>query len=365
VVAGGKVFHLDGIEGKETLHALDPSTGRELWRATVDDSFQDEQGPSGPRCTPLVDGEFIYAQSCRGELQCRAVREGRLVWRANFRKDFGAVLLGEDSKVPGAAEHGYTASPLVVGEQLIACAGGTNGAGIVSFDKRAGTVLWRSQSDLASYAAPILATLGGAEQVVCFTVEGVIGLSPNEGRLLWRVPLKTSYGRNVTTPVAMRDWVIVGSYQAGLVGIEVTAENGSFKAAKRWTNKAAAMNFSSPVAMGGHVYGLGPARNLICVEIASGKMEWSKDGFWATAADAAYGAFVLWDPYLLVSTDTGTLILAAATPAGCRELNRTQVCGKNWCSPAVAGRRAFLRDGMGSSGKLYCVELTEPREPGR
>jgi len=157
VVAGGKVFHLDGIEGKETLHALDPSTGRELWRATVDDSFQDEQGPSGPRCTPLVDGEFIYAQSCRGELQCRAVREGRLVWRANFRKDFGAVLLGEDSKVPGAAEHGYTASPLVVGEQLIACAGGTNGAGIVSFDKRAGTVLWRSQSDLASYAAPILA----------------------------------------------------------------------------------------------------------------------------------------------------------------------------------------------------------------
>src|SRR5512137_574860 len=37
VVAGSRVFHLDAQEGKETLHALDRSTGSELWRSPIDD----------------------------------------------------------------------------------------------------------------------------------------------------------------------------------------------------------------------------------------------------------------------------------------------------------------------------------------
>src|ERR1700704_4693924 len=44
VVAGGKVFYFDNQNGKETLHANDAADHRELWRATVDDTFQDEQG---------------------------------------------------------------------------------------------------------------------------------------------------------------------------------------------------------------------------------------------------------------------------------------------------------------------------------
>src|SRR2546428_10944337 len=51
VVAGGKVFYFDNQAGKETLHALQAGEGKELWRATVDDTFPDEQGPPGPRCT--------------------------------------------------------------------------------------------------------------------------------------------------------------------------------------------------------------------------------------------------------------------------------------------------------------------------
>ena len=364
VVAGGRAFLLDGVDGQETLHTLDAASGKELWRAAIDVNFQDEQGPAGPRCTPLVAGDSVFVQSCRGELQCRAVIDGALRWHVNFLKDFGAVLLGEDSKVPGAAEHGYTASPLLAGSQLIACVGGTNGAGVVSFDARSGQVRWKSQDDLASYAAPILSTVAGREQILCFTVEGVIALSPEEGRLLWRVPLKTSYGRNVTTPVTLDDWAIVGSYQAGLVGVRVSAgTGGEWKAERRWANKAAAMNFSSPVIVGRHVYGLGPARNLLCVEPETGKVVWSKEGFWRGAADAAYGAFLVLDPAtMLVWTDAGEAILAAVDRAGCRELGRCQLAGKNWCSPAWADGRVFVRDGMSSSGNWSTFELA-PRSP--
>ena len=95
----------------------------------------------------------------------------------------------------------------------MACVGGTNGAGIVCFAKRTGKIVWKSQNDLAAYAAPMNAVLAGVNQVVCFTVEGLLGLDPEKGNLLWRVPLKTNYGRNCTTPVIVDDWVVAGSYR--------------------------------------------------------------------------------------------------------------------------------------------------------
>jgi outer membrane protein assembly factor BamB len=352
------VFLFDATEGKEVLRALDASTARDLWSEPVDQSFQDEQGPSGPRCTPVVEGDRIYAQSCRGELQCRLAATGQLLWRTNYLRDFGSVLLGEDSPVPGAAEHGYTASPLPTPFGIVACVGGTNGAGIVCFDRQSGAVRWRSQNDLAAYAAPIRATLGGRDQIVCFTVEGVIALRPEDGGLLWRVPLKTSYGRNVLTPIVVEDWVVAGSYKAGLIGIHVSSAAGAtLQAVPAWTNRAAAMNFSSPVAMGRRIYGLGPARNLVCVEIDTGKIAWSKEGLWSTPADAAYGAFIVVGTQLMAWTDLGEIVLLDVASDGCRERARAQVCGRNWCSPAFAEGRLWVRDGLRAGGTAVCVEL--------
>jgi len=357
VVARGNVFYFDNVQGKETLHAIEATTHRELWRATVDDTFQDEQGPPGPRCTPVVDEDRVYAQSGKGELQCLRVADGQRLWRVNFTNDFGAAFLGEDSKVSGAAEHGYTAAPLIDGDRLIACVGGRQSSGVVCFEKRTGKILWRSQDDLAAYAAPIVATLASVKQAVCFTVEGLIGLDLNDGRLLWRVPIKTSYGRNCTTPVIVDDWVIAGSYQNGLIGVKISSEDNGLKAEKVWANKAAAMNFSSPVAVGRHLYGLGPSKNLICVEAATGKITWSKEGYFTTAPNAAYAAFLVLGKNVLVCTDGGQLILISADPSECREISRAQVCGVNWCSPAYADGRLFVRDGIKARGYLYCLDL--------
>ena len=357
VVSGGKVFHFDNQGGKETLHALGAENAQELWRAVVDDTFQDEQGPPGPRCTPLVEGDRVYAQSGLGELQCLSVADGHRLWRVNFTNDFGAAFLGEDSKVPGAAEHGYTAAPVIIGDRLIACVGGTNGAGVVAFEKRTGKILWKSQDDLAAYAAPVIATLAGVTQAVCFTVSGLIGLALENGHLLWRVPLQTKYGRNCATPVIVNDWVMAGSYQAGLVGVRVSAMATGLKAERVWTNKALAMNFSSPVAVGRHLYGLGPTKNIVCAEIETGRIQWSKEGYISSSADVAHATFLVFGENILVCTDGGELVLLAADPVQCRELGRVQVCGKNWCNPAYADGRLYVRDGLRSTGNLYCIEL--------
>src|SRR5262245_61625080 len=62
VVAAGKVFYADTQQNQETLHAADAATGKILWSTPIDAAFKDMQSVAGPRCTPMVDGDRVYAQ---------------------------------------------------------------------------------------------------------------------------------------------------------------------------------------------------------------------------------------------------------------------------------------------------------------
>jgi outer membrane protein assembly factor BamB len=219
VVSGSRVFYLDNQQGRETLHALDMVNANEFWHGDIDNVLEDGQSPPGPRTTPMVDGDRVYVQSCRGELRCMETADGRLLWQANYVTDFGAVVMGENGNSQGASRHGYSASPVVDGAALFALVGGKDGASVVAFEKRTGRVLWKSQNDEPAYAAPVIATIGGVKQLVAFTVDGAVGLALKDGGLLWRVPLKTSSGRHVTTPVVVNDMVLVASHEIGMAGI--------------------------------------------------------------------------------------------------------------------------------------------------
>ena len=357
VVAGGKVVYLDNQDGVETVHAADAVTGAVQWNTRLDEAFKDSQSTPGPRCTPLVDDWRVFAQSCRGELKCLDLRNGKLLWRVSYVTNFGAVFIGEKGAAAGAVRHGYNGSPLINGKHLITIAGSTNGAAIVCLDKTTGAIVWKSQNDTAAYAPPILASVAGQTQVIAFTVDGLIGLDPATGRLFWRVPFKTTFGRHVTTPVVSGDIVTISSHQFGMVGTRITRSGENFSAAPAWTNKEAAINFSSPVIVDGFLYGIGPAKNVVCVEMATGKIAWSKAGVITSSADKAHGGFLVMANNILILTDSGQLALFAADSKECRELGRLQVCGTTWCNPAYAGGKLWLRDAK----ELLCVDLAPAR----
>ena len=156
IVFGDRVYYMDNHEGMEALHAIDKSNAKEFWRVDIDRTFTDAQNPPGPRCTPLVDGDRIYAQSCKGELRCLKVADGSPIWQVNYVKDFSAVFTGEKGMSVGAARHGNNAAPVIDGDRLFAAVGGSNGESVVCFDKMTGKVLWKSQDDPAGYGAPCI-----------------------------------------------------------------------------------------------------------------------------------------------------------------------------------------------------------------
>ncbi len=353
IVAGGKVFYTDNTEAKETIHGADAATGKILWSTPIDDPFKDSQGPFGPRCTPVTDGERVYAQSCRGELQCVSATDGKLIWRVNYSKDFGAIFSGEKGQAAGASRHGNDGSPILDGPNLIALVGSTNGAGVVCFNKATGAVVWKSLNDPAAYAPPIVATIAGVKQSVCFLADGVLGLDTRTGKLLWRVLLKTALARHVITPVVVDDTVYVASHQIGLIAVKISRTADGLEATKQWASKEAAFNFASPVAVGQHLYGVGPSKNLVCADAKTGQLAWSKEAFFTTDGSKAFASFLVMDKNILVLTDSGQLVLLAAAPGAYQEISRLQVCGVNWCNPAYADGKLYLRDAR----ELICLDL--------
>ena len=351
VVSAGTAYYLDNQDNKETVHAVDAATGAERWQTPFDETFKDNQSAVGPRGTPVVDGDRIYVQSGRGEFQCLSTTDGKSLWHVNFVNDFGALFTGEKGTTPGAARHGYTGPATIDGERILVGAGGANGASVVCFEKRTGQVIWKSQNDIPGNGGPVVATLAGIKQVLSFTAEAVIGLRFDTGALLWRVPVKTSYGRHVASPIVVGDLVLVGSHQAGLMGIRISESGDTCTAETAYVEKRLAINFSSPVLRDGLLYGLGPAGMLFCAEARTGEQKWTHES--PAVGSKAHAAFLLMHENLLVLADTGELLLVAADPKEFHLISRLKVCGTTWCNPAYADGRLFLRD----AEELLCVQL--------
>ena len=360
VVAGDRVFAIEAQDGQEVLRALDSATGAERWKARVDETFTDSQGPAAPRCTPVVFESRVYAQSCRGKLTCFAANDGKTLWSVDYTQDFGATFVGEKGNSQGAMRHGNNGSPWVESGWLWASAGSTNGAGMVALNPQTGAVRWKAGNEVAGYAAPMVGTLLGVRQVVAFMADAALGFDAQSGRVLWRHPLKTAFARHVMTPLIAKDRVILGSHQTGLMSLQLAREGDRWSVSEVWNSKEAAPNFSCPIAIGDRIVGLGAQRELVCIGIDDGKVRWTQSGWITSAADKSHAGFIaVGGTSALMLSDSGELILFDVGGTTCRELGRAQVSGMNWCNPALSKGRLYLRDGLRNAGHWLCLDLNQ------
>src|SRR5207302_3004997 len=99
-----------------------------------------------------------------------------------------------------------------------------NGSGLVAFDKYTGRVRYQVTDELASYASPKLATIGGRRWCFLFARGGLVGLDPSTGkvdfRYPWRAPVLESV--NASNPVVAGQRVFISEcYGPGGALLEV------------------------------------------------------------------------------------------------------------------------------------------------
>ena len=94
---------------KEFVLAVDTESGQGVMADADRHVLQERFWGGGPRSTPTIDGDKLYALGANGDLVCLNRADGAKVWAKNLVKDFGG-------NVPG---WGYSESVLIDGENLI------------------------------------------------------------------------------------------------------------------------------------------------------------------------------------------------------------------------------------------------------
>jgi outer membrane protein assembly factor BamB len=352
VVAGGKVFYMAENGSKETAYALDAKTGKEVWKLEISKIYSDEWG-AGTRATPIVDGGKVYVQTCDGEFRCLNAADGKVVWGTSFEKDYGVKFLGSKAKEGTASRRGNNGTCVIDGAAVIVPVGSTEGATLVAFDKQTGSPIWKSGSDEAAYAAPVVATLAGVKQVVYLSADSLMGVDRQTGKVLWQVPVKTGAKRHTCTPVIDGDTVTISSQTIGIVRYKITRDGTALKAAQDWAlaTKDVKINLATPVLVGGSLYSFGGDKNYVCVDAKSGQLKWSQGNYGKGTKD--YASTLVAGKNLLILTEDGQLVLIEANPAKYTEIARLQVCGSTWNFPAYVDGKLFVRDNR----ELACIDL--------
>jgi outer membrane protein assembly factor BamB len=337
-VANGRLYTM-GLRGdREFVIAFDIANGKEAWATAHGSAFRNDRG-DGPRGTPTIDGDRLYALGGNGDLSCLDARTGRVVWYKNVLKEFGASNL----------TWGISESPLVIGNKVLVNAGGQN-ASIVALNKDNGAVIWKSQSDQAGYSSAIPLQVNGGTQVVFFTADRALGLDVNDGRLLWEYGKPANNVANVATPIARGNRVFISSdYGTGGGVVEIKADG---RAQEIYFTKDMRNHHSSSVLVGDYLYGFSSSV-LTAMKFDSGEIAWRD-------RSVGKGSLVYADGHLYCFSENGVVGLVEATPTGYREKGRFRISQDSlptWTHPVVVGGRLYLRD----QDTIYAFDVREKK----
>src|SRR5579863_2016495 len=330
VVAQGRLILFHRVENRAVVECLDARTGHRIWASEYPTDYRDDFGfDEGPRGTPAIAGGKVYTFGAEGVLQCLDFATGKRLWSVDTRQKFGS----------SKGFFGVACSPLVDDGRVLLNLGGSNGAGIAAFDGNTGKTVWTATNDEAGYAAPVVATIGGARHALFFTRAGLVDIEPATGKIRFQFPWRSrSHASvNAAAPVVVGNLVFLSaSYGTGATLVQI--DGAGVK--QLWASDDALSNhYATSVYRDGYLYGYHGrqeyGQSLRSIELKTGKVQWNVDGFGA-------GTVTLAGDRLLLIRENGELVMAPASPKEFRPIARAQLL------PAVVRSYPALAD-----GKLY------------
>ena len=263
-IAGDRIYVQSGKGGDSVVQALNRADGKPVWQAALGRTLNDSRG-NGPRSTPTVEGDKLYALSEAGDLHCIRVGDGSGVWKKNILRDFDASnphwLISE--------------SPLIDGNNLIVTPGG-RGNGIVAVNKTDGKLVWNSKdlSDQAGYASCIAANVGSVRVIMTLNSRAGVGVRASDGKLLWRYEKAANGTANCATPVFADNQVFYTSaYGTGGALLNLTPDGGEVKAEEAYFTRDMKNHHGGVILYKGHLYGYSDSI-LTCLEWKTGQVKW-------------------------------------------------------------------------------------------
>jgi outer membrane protein assembly factor BamB len=395
------VHHRQG--DSEVISCRNRQDGVEIWKYEYASEFEDPYGyNNGPRCSPILTAEACYTLGAEGKLVCVSMKDGKLRWEVDLRKDF---------RLPEWF-FGMGCSPLLDGNQLIVLVGGQPDSGVVSFDSRTGKVLWQSvgkstwdgtetpegetyrwtgEEMVVSYSSPVIAEIHGQRHLLCLVRQGLVSLNPETGKKNFAYWFRSRVHESVNAarPVVIGDQIFLSAaYQVGSALLKVEADGQSVT--EVWTNRRNLLaHWSTPIHVEGFIYGFtGRHENegeLRCVQLSDGAVKWGTSGFDGdlnnlrvnrangkvfdaeTGAEIPYpfygrGALTRIGDRFVVLGERGTLAVIDVNSERYQERGRfslDEIGNPAWVAPVISEGCMYLR----SEKWLVCLDLKDAQKP--
>ena len=332
-IVGTRLFTMGARQESEQVICLDATTGKELWATSLGPVYENNWG-DGPRSTPTVDGDHLYALSATGILACLNIKDGTEVWKVDVVKSLGGELQG----------WGYTESVLIDGDHVICTPGGQQGT-MAALHKKTGAVVWQSSKlkGPAQYSSPIRIEVNGQPQYAQLLMNKVVGIAPKDGALLW----ETSFpGRVAVIPtLVFHDNSVYATAGYG-TGCQMIKLDGA-EPEVVYEEKSITNHHGGVIVVDGKIYGHSDKGGWTCQDFLTGKIEWQDESLGKGTCTYAAGHLIC------VDENDGTVVLATAKPDKWQEISRFKLApqtslrkkeGRIWSHPVVVNGRLYLRD---------------------
>lgn len=341
VIWGNRVFITcsDKPHATSTLLALNAETGRILWQK----EYRLTKYPMNAlntyaASTPAVDAEAVYvlwtttAQFTLVKLD----HSGNELWK----KEYGPIN----------SKHGPCISPMLYRDMVIftqESRDNTQGLGSrwLAVSKENGDIRWQIKRDPANvkndYMTPCVYTDPTGKEQLIFTSQcnGVTGVDPANGTILWETPLSFK-GRTISSPVLAGDRVIAsdGSGTSGkvLAIVKAGTADQAGEVLHRLETRLAPF-IPTPVVINNRLYTFHDAGTIACWDIQKGKTVWQEK-----TSNRFYGSpIALGERIFCINAKGEVLVLQAGDTF---KLLATNPLGeKSQATPAVVNGKLYLR----------------------
>ena len=337
-VVGTKAITQEQRGKNESVVAYDLFSGAELWVHSNQTLYQTVIAGTGPRATPNIVSNRVFACGGTGILNCLDLATGKLIWTRDLIAEFAGTI----------PQWGYACSPLLVEDSVVVHAGEGASVSLLAFHGEDGKLLWTAGAHGSSYASPLLAFLAGVPQILAFNDGSVSAHDPDTGKTLWEKPWGNGNVVCASPVVASTNRVLFSSgYGVGATLFEISSTaTQQFEARVIWKSIRMKSKFAHLFAREGSLYGLDDGI-FACVNLADGSQRW-KEGRYGHGQGLLVG-----DLYLLMA-ESGELILLRPTPEAPNELARFRVFNsKTWNPMALSGDLLLVRNDQ----EVACLRL--------
>ncbi len=350
-VRRGRVYLLDydRDQSEDAFRCLSLADGREIWRFSYPVRIKRNHGMS--RTVPAVTDKFAVGLGPKCQVYCVDADTGRPVWIKDLAAECG-------TRVPPW----YAGQcPLIDGDAVILAPGAD--PLLMAVELSSGRVMWTTPNPGGwgmTHSSVCVLDHPAGRQYVYASTRGLVGISAENGALLWKYPAWRIKIANIPTPVPVgrSRLFLAGGYNAGAALVQVSEQNGEFtcREIRRWKASIFGSAQQTPVHRAGFIYGAvpNPSGALACLDLDSGKVRWTS----GRDVRIELGPYLVADNLMYaLSGQDGTLFLGRISPAGFELLDRAKVLEGHdaWAPMALVGGRLLLRD----LTHLRCLEVGE------